>query len=229
MSGAKRLLGGLLDLLFPPKCALCGRLLDRETDLCRDCRKETEEFPAGAPKKHPDQKTGPQFLDSFTAVWYYKGKVRDGILNLKFHYRVDLAAPFGRAVAMKLLREHPGEFDCITWAPVSSLRKFRRGYDQSELIARTVAKELGLPVKRLLKKRRNTRAQSTLTKEQRRANVLGAYVCVNKDAVCGKRVLLIDDVFTTGATAQECAKVLLTAGAKSVACAAVASASKNEE
>ena len=214
MSGAKRLLGGLLDLLFPPKCALCGRLLDRETDLCRDCRKETEEFPASAPKKHPDQKTGPQFLDSFTAVWYYKGKVRDGILNLKFHYRVDLAAPFGRAVAMKLLREHPGDFDCITWAPVS---------------ARTVAKELGLPVKRLLKKRRNTRAQSTLTKEQRRANVLGAYVCVNKDAVCGKRVLLIDDVFTTGATAQECAKVLLTAGAKSVACAAVASASKNEE
>ena len=103
MSGAKRLLGGLLDLLFPPKCALCGRLLDRETDLCRDCRKETEEFPASAPKKHPDQKTGPQFLDSFTAVWYYKGKVRDGILNLKFHYRVDLAAPFGRAVAMKLL------------------------------------------------------------------------------------------------------------------------------
>ena len=130
---------------------------------------------------------------------------------------------------MKLLREHPGDFDCITWAPVSSLRKLRRGYDQSELIASTVAKELGLPVKRLLKKRRNTRAQSTLTKEQRRANVLGAYVCVNKDAVCGKRVLLIDDVFTTGATAQECAKVLLTAGAKSVACAAVASASKNEE
>ena len=70
---------------------------------------------------------------------------------------------------------------------------------------------------------------NSLTKEQRRANVLGAYVCVNKDAVCGKRVLLIDDVFTTGATAQECAKVLLTAGAKSVACAAVASASKNEE
>ena len=196
MSGAKRLLGGLLDLLFPPKCALCGRLLDRETDLCRDCRKETEEFPAGAPKKHPDQKTGPQFLDSFTAVWYYKGKVREGILNLKFHYRVDLAAPFGRAVAMKLLRERPGDFDCITWAPVSSLRKFRRGYDQSELIARTAGRELGLPVKHLLKKRRNTRAQSTLTKEQRRVNVLGAYVCVNKDAVRGKRVPRTASLFT---------------------------------
>ena len=88
MSGAKRLLGGLLDLLFPPKCALCGRLLDLETDLCRDCRKETEEFPASAQKKHPDQKTGPQFLDSFTAVWYYKRKVRDGILNLKFHWEI---------------------------------------------------------------------------------------------------------------------------------------------
>lgn len=229
MSGAKRPLGGLPDILFPPKCALCGRLLDRETDLCRDCRKETEAFPALAPKKHPDQKTQLQFLDRFTAVWYYKGKVRDGILNLKFHYRVDLAAPFGRAVAGKLLEEQAGDFACITWVPVGSLRKLRRGYDQAELIARTVGRELGLPVKRLLKKRRNTRPQSTLTREQRRANVLGAYACVNEEAVRGKRVLLIDDVFTTGATAQECARVLLTAGAKSVACAAVASTAKNEE
>ena len=228
MSALRRLWSWLLDILFPPKCALCGRLLDRETDFCRDCRKETEEFPRLKAHMHPNQKTGMQFLDSFTAVWYYKGKVRDGILNLKFHYRVDLAAPFGRALAMKLLREHPGDFDCIAWAPVSSLRKFRRGYDQAELLARTVGRELGLPVERLLKKRRNTRAQSRLTKEQRRANVLGAYVCVNADAVRGKRILLIDDVFTTGATAQECARVLLTAGARSVSCAVVASAAKND-
>ena len=224
MSGAKRLLGGLLDLLFPPKCALCGRLLDRETDLCRDCRKETEEFPASAPKKHPDQKTGPQFLDSFTAVWYYKGKVRDGILGLKFRYRVDYALPLGRSVAMKVLREQGTGFDAVTWAPVSALRRLRRGYDQSQLLARAVGKELGIPVRRLLKKQRHTPAQSRLTTEERRANVLGAYRFAGKQSVAGKRILLIDDVFTTGATAEECARVLLTAGAKSVSCAAVAAA-----
>ena len=229
MSAAGRFHSRLLDILFPPKCALCGRLLDGESDFCPDCRKNGEEFPPLKAHMHPDQKSKLQFLDSFTAVWYYKGKVRDGVLNLKFHYRVDLAAPFGRAVAMKLLREHPGDFDCIAWVPVSFLRKLRRGYDQAELLARAAGLELGLPVERLLKKRRHTPAQSTLTREQRRANVLGAYACVKADAVRGKRVLLIDDVFTTGATAQECARVLLTAGARSVSCAVAASAAKKNQ
>ena len=175
MSGAKRLLGGLLDLLFPPKCALCGRLLDRETDLCRDCRKETEEFPAGAPKKHPDQKTGPQFLDSFTAVWYYKGNVRSGILRLKFHGAAALAAPYGRMLAMKLYQCRRESFDHITWVPVSTKRRRKRGYDQAELLARSVGAELGYKPVCLLKKLRDNPAQSGLRGEQRRANVLGVY------------------------------------------------------
>ena len=226
MSTAGLLWSWLLDILFPPKCALCGRLLDGELDICGECRKTTEEFPALEPNVHPNQKSRLQFLDSFTAVWYYRGKVRDGVLGLKFRCRVELAAPFGRALAMKLLKEHPGAFDCITWAPVSALRKFRRGYDQSERLSRVVGEELELPVKRLLKKRRNTPAQSTLTKEQRRANVLGVYAFVDPSAVSGKRILLVDDVFTTGATAEECARVLLSAGAESVSCAVVASAAK---
>lgn len=228
MSALRSLWGGLLDVLFPPKCALCGALLDRELDLCGICRKTTEEFPELAPNIHPDQKSRLQFLDSFTAVWYYKGKVRDGILGFKFRGRTDLAAPFGRAVAMKLLRERRDDFSCVTWAPVSTLRKLRRGYDQSELLARTVGKELGIPVRRLLKKRRNTPAQSSLTHAQRLANVLGVYDCTDAETVRGKRLLLIDDVFTTGATAEACARVLLSAGAESVSCAVVASAAKEE-
>jgi len=229
MNALELISGGLLDLLFPPKCVFCGKLLDGELDLCRHCRVELEEFPSLPPNTHPDRKSRLQFLDSFTAVWYYKGKVRDGILGLKFHYRVDHAAPLGRSVAMKLLREQGNGFDLVTWAPVSTLRKFRRGYDQSQLLAQTVGKELGIPAERLLKKRRHTPAQSTLTAEQRRANVLGAYRFAGKQSIEGKRILLIDDVFTTGATAEECARILLTAGARGVSCAAVAAALKHTD
>ena len=221
--------GGLLDIIFPPKCVFCGKLLDGELDICGKCCGGLENFPELPMNTMPDGKSKLQFLDSFTAVWYYKEKVRDGILGLKFHYRVDHAAPLGRSVAMKLLREQGNGFDAVTWAPVSALRKLRRGYDQSQLLAQTVGKELGIPVERLLKKQRHTPAQSRLTEQARKANVLGAYRFAGKQSVAGKRILLIDDVFTTGATAEECARVLLTAGAKSVSCAAVAAAPKHSD
>ena len=229
MNALKLISGGLLDILFPPKCVFCGKLLDGELDICGKCRGGLENFPELPLNTMPDGKSKLQFLDSFTAVWYYKGKVRDGILGLKFHYRVDYALPLGRSVAMKVLREQGTGFDAVTWAPVSALRKLRRGYDQSQLLAQTVGKELGIPVERLLKKQRHTPAQSRLTEQARKANVLGAYRFAGKQSVAGKRILLIDDVFTTGATAEECARVLLTAGAKSVSCAAVAAAPKHSD
>lgn len=221
---------GLLDILFPPKCALCGRLLTGdETDLCGKCRLTAPDFPILPEKEHPNQKTKLQFLDSTTAVWYYKGKTREAILNLKFHGRTDLAAPLGRQLAMKLLRAYPDGFDLVTWAPVSRLRKFRRGYDQGQLIARTVAAELGLPAVGLLKKVRNNRPQSTLTEDARRKNVVGVYRFSGKMPVAGLRVLLVDDVFTTGATAEECARVLREAGAESVRCGTVAAAARSSD
>lgn len=218
---------GLLDLLFPPRCALCDRLLDEhETDFCDSCRKTAPDFPALPEKSHPDRKTKLQFLDSFTAVWYYKEKARDAVLRLKFHGRTDLAAPLGRRLSMALLRDHPEGFDYVTWVPVSTLRRLRRGYDQGQLLARSVAAELGMEPCGLLKKVRNNRPQSSLSGEQRKGNVLGVYRFSGKMPIAGKRVLLIDDVFTTGSTAEECARVLLTAGAKSVSCGTVAAAQK---
>ena len=92
--------GGGLDILFPQKCVFCGKLLDGEPDICGKCRGAMEKFPELPPNTKPDGKSRLQFLDSFTAVWYYKGKVRDGILGLKFRYRVDYALPLGRSVAM---------------------------------------------------------------------------------------------------------------------------------
>ena len=210
----------LLDLLFPPKCILCGKLLQRqEQDLCRECRVDSPEYPSGN-----DQI---QFLDSFTAVWYYEGAVRRSLLRYKFYGARSFAPGYGRLLAMKLLQSHPEGFDCLTWIPVSRLRKLRRGYDQVELLAKAVGRELGMEPIPLLKKVRHNRPQSGISDaSKRRANVLGAYREVNRQAIAGKRILLLDDILTTGATASEAARVLLTSGAKEIHCAAVAAARK---
>ena len=127
---------------------------------------------------------------------------------------------------MKLYECHPEGFDFITWVPVSAKRKRKRGYDQAEIVAQSVGRELGIKPTRLLKKLRDNPAQSGLQSEQRRANVLGVYAFTGETDLRGKRILLIDDVFTTGSTAEECARVLKSADASEVHCATVAAAQK---
>ena len=210
----------LMELLFPPKCVLCRKLLKSgEIDLCRECRADAPEY-AG-------KKINIRFLDSFAAVWYYEGNVRRSLLRFKFYNARSYGVSYGRILAMRLQREYHDGFDMLTWVPVSRLRKLRRGYDQVELLAKAVGRELGLSPVPTLKKIRNNRPQSRLKDPAaRRANVLGAYRLLEGAAVKGKRVLLLDDILTTGATAGECARVLLSAGAKEVHCAAVAAARK---
>lgn len=213
----------MLRILFPPKCVLCASFLTKEeTDLCHSCRQNAEPFP-GSKTKIP-------FVAHWTSLWYYRDDVRKSIHRFKFGRRRHYAEIYGRLLALRLYESRYTDVDCVTWVPVSALRRFRRGYDQSKLLAVSLGKELSLPVVQLLKKIRHTPPQSTLSHApQRRANVLGAYKIVNPDSVIGKRILLLDDVLTTGATASECAKVLLTAGAKEVLLATVAVAKHDKK
>ena len=209
------------EYLFPPKCILCGMLLTgEETDLCRRCRAETDEY--------PQEKLKLQFIDSTAAVWYYKGNVRKALHRYKFSRARFLAEPFAKLMAMKILNAELHDVDLITWVPVSSIRKLFRGYDQDRLLAEVISRELNIPCREVLKKIRHNRPQSGIAGyARRRANVLGVYQPLAPGEIAGKRILLVDDILTTGATASECARVLLTAGAEEVYCAVVASAHHN--
>ena len=211
-----KLLNWLLNLLFPPKCLLCRRVLaDHELDLCRKCRTDGPEC-TNYQKKLP-------FIDSWATVWYYEDTARRSLLRYKFRGKRNYANGYGRLLAMKLQECHPEGFDLLTWVPVSSLRKFTRGYDQVELLARSVGRELGLEPMPLLRKIRHNRPQSSIIGDaKRRANVLGVYRVENPEILRDKKILLLDDIITTGATASECARVLLTAGAKEIHCGAMA-------
>ena len=207
----------LLELLFPRKCILCRSFLEREeTDLCRRCRLDQPEYPFGK-KKVPH-------ISELTALWMYRGNAAESLKRYKFGRCRHYAQGYGRLLAMRI-EQDLARADVITWVPVSRRRRRERGFDQVELLAKAVGAELDLPAEPLLIKIRDNRANSGLkTPAERRANVLGVYQAAAPDRIRGRRVLLLDDIVTTGATASECARVLLTAGAEEVLFAAVAAA-----
>ena len=211
------------ELFFPPKCVLCKKVLGKEeTDLCRDCREHQPEY--------TEHKIKLSFLAQWTGLWYYKENVRSSILRYKFYGRRSYGRSFGRLLAMKLMKEGWDDTDVLTWIPISRQRKFTRGYDQTELLAKAAAAELGLEPVPTLRKIRNTKPQSTMgDAAHRRANILGAYEVMDPAFIKGKRILLLDDIITTGVTASEAARTLLTAGAKEVKLATLAVASHDKQ
>ena len=213
----------ILDLLFPPKCVLCHKLLTKqETDLCHSCRENV--------KLIPKQKRRIPFVAQWTAMWYYKEDVKSSIHRMKFFGARHYAEIYGRLLSMRIQEIFPEGFDVLTWVPISPARKKSRGFDQGQLLAKAVGKELGISPIRTLWKTRDTPPQSGFKDaSMRRANVLGAYQVFLPKRFAGKRVLLLDDVITSGSTVSECARMLVTAGAKEVICAAVAAATNDKK
>lgn len=206
----------LLDILYPPKCAFCGDLLERQSDgVCPACRTGLS--------WNRDDPGKCDFVVRFTAPLYYEGAVREALLRYKFNAAPARGAAFGRMIAEDLCDRELLDFDVLTWVPLSRKRKRRRGYDQAQLLAVAAAKALGTEAVPLLKKIRDVPAQSGIdSPEGRRANISGCYSVPDPNPVAGRRVLVVDDVITTGSTVSECARVLMLAGAEQVTAAALA-------
>ena len=210
----------LLDLLFPPKCPFCQKILDDpRAPVCPACQPALPWLSGqGAERKV-------EFADGCFSPLAYRDQVRDSIRRYKFKGRQGYHKAYGRLVAQCVHDHLDGRWDLITWVPLADQRRRERGYDQAFLLASAAALELGEVAVETLRKGRNTEAQSGLDGDAaRRANVLGAYTAVDAELVEGKRVLLIDDVITTGATISECARILRTVGAREVVCATLARA-----
>jgi ComF family protein len=160
----------------------------------------------------------------------YKDMVRACIHRYKFTPVPALGQPLGLLAAQCAL-DHPEIApDVVTWTPLSRKSLKKRGFDQAQLLAEELARVRNMTCMPLLRKIRNTKPQSSLKGEsERRANVLGAYRLYGNVQVAGKRILLVDDVMTTGATLSECARVLLTAGAGEVVCLTLAMAGEGGE
>ena len=210
----------VLNLLFPPKCPFCRRILDKAEDgLCPDCQKNLPWLIGTSGERKVE------FADGCFSPLAYRDRVRDGVHHFKFEGSRACAEPFGELMAQCLQDHLPEEVDAITWAPLNRKRKRKRGFDQAELLARAVGRRQNLPVISVLRKVHNTQPQSALTQaDQRRANAKGAYCLREGVEVAGLRLVLVDDVVTSGATLSECAFQLRKAGAQRVWCLTLAQA-----
>lgn len=215
----KGIVEAVADLLFPPKCVLCQELLtEKGRRICTECETEAKVF-SHQPWKIPSVK-------NWVALWQYTGVVRDSLVRYKFGNCRNYSSVYAGRLAQKI-RQSDLKWDLITWVPVSTLRLWERGYDQVKLLALDVGRELDETPVKLLHKHRHNRRQSRLQGlAARQRNVQGVYRAVDPERIKGKRILLLEDIVTTGATVSECARTLKAAGAKEVCVACVAVASK---
>jgi len=145
----------------------------------------------------------------------YNGIAREIICRLKFKKIRGLHLVLA-ALAEKKLEGHDIRADVITWVPMNSRKKWARGFNQSELIAKKLSKLTGIPGRPLLREKRKTEIQRELGVRDRFINTLNRYHAVPNNFIRGRTILLVDDVYTTGATINECARQLRSAGARDV-------------
>lgn len=209
----------LLRLVYPPKCVFCGTLLEREEqDACKACLAElpwTDESSA--------VRTGRAF-SRCVSPFFLTGKVHQALVDYKYHQRESYGVCFGRWMGACARRCRSDPFDLVTWVPVSRRRLRERGFDQCRLLAVQVAKVYGMRPVRTLKKWKNvpSLASSEASPAMRRKLVAGVYRVISPETVAGKRILLVDDIITTGSTLEEAAGTLRAAGAAEVCCVTAA-------
>ncbi len=215
----------VLDLLFPPKCPYCQQILeDPRATVCPDCQPRLPWLEGKAGERRID------FADGCFSPLAYRDAVPGAVHRYKFSRVRALGKPLAALMAQCLSDRLPEGADLITWAPLSKKRLRERGFDQAELLAREVGRLLSIPAAPALEKTRNTSPQSELEEESaRRANARGAYALLPGADLTGRRVVLVDDVVTSGSTLSECAALLRQGGAAQVYCLTLARAREDGE
>ena len=206
----------ILDFIFPPVCGFCNEI--NNENLCNGCKKKIDAIKISTIDNYEKD---PVYFDEHFYMFKYKKDIRQLILNYKFNEKSYIYKTFAKVIADEELmkNEFIKKYDYIISVPLHKMRFRVRGYNQSELIAREVSKICEKTYcKGVLVKSKNIVAQSKLDKLDRIRNIKDAFEIENDavEIVSGKKIAIFDDVFTTGATVNECAKVLKSAGASFV-------------
>jgi competence protein ComFC len=197
-----------LDFLYPRTCGICGKICKEE--LCIKCNYELKKIDRTRIDIYKDR-----HFTFHSYLFKYEGIIRNKIINYKFREKSYLSGFFAKIIIKnKKICGFIENYDIIIPVPIHKKRNLFRGYNQTELIAKKIAKSCNKQIEnKVLIKQKNTVQQSTLNKKQRLDNVKNAYEVQNSQIIINKKVLLFDDIFTTGSTVNECCKILKKAGA----------------
>ncbi len=211
-----KLLDCILEFIYPTRCAFCHCLTENGEKVCDRCRRELPQ------RRNPVLELRIPYVSKTICPFYYENYVRDSLLRYKFDGLRAYAEIYSEFLA-KCIDETAISCDIITWVPLSKKRYRKRGYDQAQLIAENLARSMNTECEKLIEKTVNNPAQSgSGGAAKRKANVKGVYAALEPEHIRGKRILIIDDIVTTGATVSECAGVLHKCGASEVIACAVA-------
>ena len=246
--GAPKLWQGVLDALFPPRCGSCGQFsgpifcekcapqLRAIVEPCCACCGQPFDVLARGAEVCARCRQHPPAFERARAAWVFEGPPREAIHRFKYNRRFSLAPRLARAVAASpAARAMIGDWQPQLLVPVAlhASRARARGFNQSALLARELGAIFDLPALELLQRTRRTPPQVGLDLESRRQNVRRAFAVeeqlASKAHLSGARVLLIDDVFTTGATLDECARALRKSGASAVGALTIARQQRPDE
>ena len=203
--GGNRILNQIINLIYPPKCGICGKI--NSNFLCNKCKIQLEKQAKFEIEKN--QNTNHYFQEHLY-IFEYQGMIRKIILNYKFNdknylYKTIVNFLLKNKKFFQILKS----YDTIIPVPISKKRRKERGYNQSELIAKELAKNLQIGYnKNCLFKTKNVIEQSKLNKEERQKNIQGVYEIRNPKQNKDQKIILLDDIYTTGSTVKECSRIL---------------------
>ena len=199
----ENILEEIIKLIYPPVCSFCGKI--DKNYLCENCKKNLQELE----KVHIDRYKN-KFFNEHIYIFKYEKYIREKILNYKFNDKPYYYKTFTKIFTTnKKMCDILKSYDIIIPVPIHNKRRKQRGYNQTELIAKELAKEiLNLDYMNILTKNENAKPQSLLNKEQRIENAKNVYGVIKNIDIENKKILIFDDIYTTGATANECAKLL---------------------
>lgn len=220
----RRVAKGLEELFYPSHamCLCCRSMIGQTREwICPECAKKLRENWRG---NHVAAANWPLFRVAH--AYRYQGPAAEMVLALKYRGARVLAASMARDMAVAYYALMLSEAPLVVAAPMHRARLRQRGYNQAEILARTLCWELGLEYGQVLRKIRSTPRQTRLSAQEREKNLTGSITATREAR--GRTILLIDDVFTTGTTARTCAEALLAAGAKRVYALTYAVAGRSE-
>ena len=212
-------LRNLLLFFYPARCINCGELVNDKYPFCNECLKIFK------PKRRE------RFIEvngkkiKCISAFHYEGKIRESICDFKFRDRKSYSKFFAESISKVFIPEDKiKEFDYITAVPLSKQRYKERGYNQAEIVAKDLSKIINVEYFDILKKVKNNKIQHTLNLEERRNNVKNVYDVQGEINIKDKKIIICDDIITSGNTLAECVRVLLELGAVEVVCVTSASA-----
>lgn len=217
-------------VFFTNRCELCGEVIEFDEKLCDECKSVSKIKPpfceyCGCNKSDCTCKKHKNEFKQIISPYYFKDSVSRAIHNMKERDMPFLSKKLGSDM-FECVSDAYGDidFDYVTFVPFRRFHQNKRGYNQSQLLAENIAIKMGVPCAQLLNKVRNTGVQHKKSEKQRKADIFGAFDVKDKykNELDGKIILLVDDVKTTGATLNECAKMLKIYSASAVYCVTAA-------